>query len=165
MFYLIDHSTFTIVEASENFSYLCDVMVDREIMAATISRLDNLFEAFDAFAMLTVYEKLAGVQWRGSLNRDELVKASSELTRLLRPSKRVKPVAFTKEEAPQKPVARAKSVIGATAMVWDIANAHRDFVDNGWPAFRKLVLEKCVEAGINPATAQVQLGKWKHQNF
>jgi hypothetical protein len=161
MYYLIDHSTMTIVEVSENFSYLCDVMVDNAIMAASISHLDHLFDAFDAFAMLTVYEKLASTQWRGQLNRDELVKASTELASIIKPRKKIKPVAVSPQE---EPATKEKPRTGATAKVWKIATEHKHILEHGWPLFRARVLEECASAGINPATAQVQLSKWKHQN-
>jgi hypothetical protein len=162
MFYLIDHSTMSIVEASENFSYLCDVMVDNSIMAASISRIDHLFDAFDAFAMLTVYEKLASTQWRGQLNREALVKASTELALLIKPRKKVPAFAVTPQE---EPATKEKPRTGATAKVWEIATEHKSILEHGWPLFRARVLEECANAGINPATAQVQLSKWKHQNF
>lgn len=49
----------------------------------------------------------------------------------------------------------------STGKVWEIADSH---YGEGIPidgAFRTKVIETCVTAGINPATASTQFGKWK----
>lgn len=50
----------------------------------------------------------------------------------------------------------------ATGLVWDIADKVRAANPESDPkSYRDQILSLCVDAGINPATAQVQYGKWK----
>lgn len=50
----------------------------------------------------------------------------------------------------------------ATGMVWDLADKLLATSPKlGKAEFKEALLKKAVEAGINPATAQVQLGKWR----
>ena len=75
-------------------------------------------------------------------------------------------------KAPAGPITRPKAG-SATGRVWEIADAvfAEGFGDSMlrtgdgavilWKRIRDEVLERCVAEGINPATAQVQYGKWK----
>lgn len=71
---------------------------------------------------------------------------------------------------PKAPVTRPKAGT-ATGKVWEIADSifekYRSEVEIGsmssidMKQLRAEIIQKCTEAGINPATAQVQFGKWK----
>ena len=71
----------------------------------------------------------------------------------------------TNTPKPKGPVARPKAGT-ATGRVWDIADkvweevAKLDYALDK-KVIRSKIIEQCTEAGINPATAQVQFGKWK----
>lgn len=59
------------------------------------------------------------------------------------------------------PIARPKPGT-ATGQVWDIADqVVTSMPDSPVKALRAEIIKRATEAGINPATAQVQYGKWK----
>lgn len=73
--------------------------------------------------------------------------------------------------APKAPEAQGKAPAGrpkagtATGQVWDIADEVYAALEAAgpidWKTLRAAVVAKAVAAGINPATVQVQFGKWK----
>lgn len=86
-------------------------------------------------------------------------KASEGMTReeaMASPNKESKRRVAT-GEVPTRPAST-----NATGKVWDIAD--RVVSENpgvSIPTLRSKIIEACIEAGINPATAQVQYSKWK----
>lgn len=75
------------------------------------------------------------------------------------PSK--KPSPRVKEGAPQPPATRPKAGT-ATGRVWEVADEVLATMGTSDPkALRAEVLARCTTEGINPATVQVQFGKWR----
>lgn len=74
-------------------------------------------------------------------------------------------------QAPSGPTVRPAAGT-ATGKVWELADTHYALLYSagsvaalnvqlaGNKAFRRQVIELCVDAGINPSTASVQFGKW-----
>ena len=112
-----------------------------------------------------------------SFNYNTLLQACRSLTECLeplpmpeglvkQPKAKAKPAAAPKsQETKPKPqsggVKRPKEGT-ATGRVWDLADelaaANEGISDK---ELKQLVAKQCAEEGINPATAQVQFGKWK----
>ena len=68
--------------------------------------------------------------------------------------------ACNEAQAKSSPVRRAAG--GVTAAVWQIADqCSQQYADVSIPELRKIIIDKCVENGINFSTASTQYARWK----
>lgn len=69
----------------------------------------------------------------------------------------------TKKKTSGKKKSTKKST-GAVAQVWAICEKHKTGLTNGTTT-RKEVIEACIKAGLNPATAATQYQRWKKATY
>lgn len=68
--------------------------------------------------------------------------------------------ACNEAQAKNTPIRRAAG--GVTAAVWQIADqCSQQYADVSIPELRKIIIDKCVENGINFSTASTQYARWK----
>lgn len=68
--------------------------------------------------------------------------------------------ACNEAQAKSTPIRRAAG--GVTAAVWQIADqCSQQYADVSIPELRKIIIDKCVENGINFSTASTQYARWK----
>jgi len=172
---MIDRSGWSLMAVSASYHYLCSLIKDDAVPyaiapAGSILEESNIHR-IDTFSLVKLYENLAGVQWRGQLLLGPLRAACYELI-LARAPEGADPVEIPKNSADtgEKPaqVGNRPKAGTATGMVWDTADrlypkaAEVSKALNSqlnWRSLLEAVREQLPE--VNPATVQVQFGKWK----
>lgn len=159
---------------SNSYEYLCEIAFKEEIMACAIAPLESVFNGLNAFDLAEVYQNITGVKWRGQMVVSTLRDSCLELVKNLKPTGKAPPRSKEEESEatkPEKTITRQDRPKAGTATgrVWDIADSlhsEKYLKEQGqsstyWKSLRSRVIESCEKEGINPATVQVQFGKWK----
>lgn len=165
MYVLINKTTLEVVKTSNSVQHL-GLLVEKkfpddEIIICPVSTWTKDLTVFE---QIKIYSNLTGKPYQGSTFLGEVEKALQTVVNSI-PPKGEDP-----ESSPEKTVAtkaKANEVVRPkvgtmTGLVWDIADQLSTVISvEPWKDFKREVLLKGEAQGINSATIQVQLGKWR----
>jgi hypothetical protein len=165
MYVLINKTTLEVVKTSNSVQHL-GLLVEKKYPddAIIICPVSTWTKELTVFEQIKIYTNLTGKEYKGPTTLMEVQKVLQEAVNLIPPKGK------DPESTQEKTVAtKAKTGEGVrpkagtmTGLVWDIADQLSKTIPiEPWKDFKKEVLIKGEAEGINAATIQVQLGKWR----
>jgi hypothetical protein len=165
MYIGLNLESFEVFGCSNSYEVLCEKAAKAKVEAFHVAPVDRVFSGLKVLSLLQCYKHLNGEEWVGEIFPALVNDACIKLCSKLKPTGKAPPPKVEEDTEPVKErlVTRQERPKegSVTRQVWDHADAIYATGCKDPKRIKELLLEKCHETYINPATAMVQFGKWR----